>query len=60
MRQSKKVKCSNMCRKMQVQDAEGNITAKLGPGIVAIKFGVQQWWVRFDIHCSNLSGKGQV
>lgn len=36
------------CRRAAVVDADGNVTAPLAPGIVAVKFGANTWRVRFD------------
>jgi len=36
------------CRRAAVVDADGNVTAPLAPGIVAVKFGSNTWRVRFD------------
>ena len=35
-------------RRAQVVDADGNVTAPLGPGIVGMKVGTNTWRVRFD------------
>jgi hypothetical protein len=36
------------CRRAAVAGPDGEVTAPLGPGITAIKFGVNTWRVRFD------------
>jgi len=36
------------CRRAAVAGSDGEVTAPLGPGITAIKFGKNTWRVRFD------------
>jgi len=36
------------CRRAAVAGPDGEVTAPLGPGITAIKFGRNSWRVRFD------------
>jgi hypothetical protein len=36
------------CRRAAVKDADGNVSAPLAPGVVAVKFGRSTWRVRFD------------
>ena len=36
------------CRRAAVEGPDGNVTAPLAPGVVAIKFGANTWRVRFD------------